>query len=117
MNDEKTIPIIALEPVPGSAVVPTQESEDAFSPQAKPMQALWGFGKKKEVDSGRLREGLEKIQGELGEIFASLRKQPADTGFALSEVSVALSVSGEGSIGVATAGVEASITLTFSRGE
>jgi hypothetical protein len=116
MNDERTIPIIALEPVPRSAVAPTEESEEAFVPHGASLQALWGLGRKKEVDARRLREGLEKIQGELGEIFASLRKQPADTGFSLSEVSVALSISGEGSIGVATAGVEASITLTFSRG-
>jgi len=116
VNDTRTIPIIipgpALQPEPAAPV----ESEDAFTPHARSSRALGALGKVKEVDYERLRENLEKIQGELGETLASLDREPASNGFSLSEVSVALAVSGEGSIGVASVGVEASITLTFSRG-
>jgi hypothetical protein len=111
MNGQRTIPIITLEP----DGAPPAVEEDAFSPHGKRLQALVRLGRKKEVDYGQMQKDLEKVQGQLGEIFESLEEQPAGGRFALNEVSVALAVSGGGNIGVAAVGVEASITLTFVR--
>lgn len=114
MSEKRKISIITLEPVERPQYAPP-EGEDAFSPQAKYRPKIWPFGRKQEVDYDRMKNDLEKVQGELGDIFASLDENPGGSGFLLKEVSVALALSGEGSIGVASVGVEASITLTFSR--
>jgi hypothetical protein len=113
VSNKRKVPIITLEPVEQPQFAPP-EGEDAFSPQAKYLPKIWPFSRKQEVDYDRLKEDLEKVQGEMGDILASLDERPGDSSFSLREVSVALAVSGEGSIGVASVGVEASITLTFS---
>ncbi len=70
--------------------------------------------KPKDVDLGRLQNALEKAEDEVAALLGALKHQSAG-GFHLKSVDVDLSVSAEGSIGVVTAGAEASITLSFER--
>ena len=56
---------------------------------------------------------LEKVMGQVQAAARSLRAEVE--GYEADEISIGLAVSGEGDIGVATAGVEASIEVTFKR--
>ena len=75
------------------------------------------FGSK--VGSSRKPEEIKKewatLSQTMNEIVAdSMKKAPA--GIRLEEITFALAVSGEGNIGFASAGAEASIELVFKRG-
>lgn len=87
--------------------------DDAFTPQSS-VRELFGF-KPKPVDTDRLQDEMVRIESQLAEILKAAPAS-ADSGFNLDEVQVSLAISGEGSIGIVTAGVEASITLGFTRG-
>jgi hypothetical protein len=67
-----------------------------------------------DVDVGKLQGELEKVQGQIADLLKAV-KDPAGSGFRLKTIEVALGVTGQGSIGIATAGVEASLTLSFER--
>jgi hypothetical protein len=69
---------------------------------------------RKEIALNKIHSELDRVQAELDDVLASIDTQPKH-GFRLTEVEVSLGISGEGSIGVVSAGVEAGITLTFSK--
>lgn len=68
---------------------------------------------RKEVSLDKIQRELERVQDELDGILAKI-SSGQHHGFHLSEVEISLAISGEGSIGVVTAGVEAGITLHFT---
>ena len=61
-----------------------------------------------EVDSAKLRADIDKCLGQMKQVFADL-KRPAIDGWKVEHINVGLTISAKGSVGVATAGVEASI--------
>ncbi|QHE87604.1 Pepco domain-containing protein [Hydrogenophaga sp. BPS33] len=66
-----------------------------------------------EVDAEKLRKNLEEAITKLDGALAKL-PQAVSKNWKIENISVGLSVSAEGSVGIATAGVEASIEVTFS---
>ncbi len=66
----------------------------------------------KEVE--QLDEKLNKIIAQLRKVLGEIEKSSVGS-MQLKSVEVGLAVSAEGSIGIATAGVETSITLSFER--
>jgi hypothetical protein len=68
----------------------------------------------KPLDLGDVQSQLDGIQGEVDDLLGKLATQ-AKHGFGLSQVQVAVGISAQGSIGVVTAGVQASLTLVYSR--
>jgi hypothetical protein len=70
--------------------------------------------RRKPLDLGEAQAQLDRVQGEVDDLIGQLATQTKH-GFGLSEVQVAVGVSAQGSIGVVTAGVQASLTLVYSR--
>lgn len=66
------------------------------------------------IDLDQARSSLEECMKDVHDMLKDL-KQDAISGWELDKLSVSLAVSAEGSIGIATAGVETSIELGFSR--
>ena len=69
-----------------------------------------------EISPERLRTDIDKCLAQMKQVFAEL-KQPAIDGWKVEHINVGLSISAEGSVGVATAGVEASIEIGFAPGK
>lgn len=69
---------------------------------------------KSEVDFGKFVERWHVVREQVGTMIADLTKQNFGK-MALDEVEVSIGVSGEGSIGIATAKGEASIVLKFKK--
>jgi hypothetical protein len=89
------------------------EKTDRGGGETHSLRDLVGFGAKVvEVDPERLRVDIDKCLAQMKQVFADL-KHPAIDGWKVEHINVGLSVSAEGSVGVATAGVEASIEIGF----
>jgi hypothetical protein len=111
MNDARTLTLI----VAGEGAPPPDATEDDVGEQPIPAPAarlLWH--RPKDVPLDTLKKSLERTQAEIDELLAGVR-QSTVAGYRLSSIEVSLAISAEGSIGVATAGVEASIALSFDR--
>jgi hypothetical protein len=67
---------------------------------------------RKDVDFGEFMNRWATLKDQIGTMIADLTKQTFGK-MTLDEVEVSIAVSGEGSIGIATAKGEASIVLTF----
>jgi hypothetical protein len=65
-----------------------------------------------EINPEDLRNNIDKCLQQMKHVFANL-KGPAIDGWSVDSISVGLTISAEGSVGVATAGVEASIEIGF----
>jgi dihydroxyacetone kinase len=85
---------------------------DDFAEHALPFFAK--AHKSKEVSLDKLQQALGKAQAEVAALLRGVTN-PNVPGFRLNTVEIELSVSAEGSIGIATAGAEASLTLSFER--
>jgi hypothetical protein len=112
MADEQ-LDLIVLEPDQSSgaserasAIEVRGKTWDAIVARVKPSQT--------HVDLTKVKGDLDRVQGQIDSLLAGLRAKDSDR-FRLAQVEVSLAVSAEGSIGVATAGVQAGIALTFSR--
>ena len=66
-----------------------------------------------EINPEDLRNNIDKCLQQMKQVFANL-KGPTIDGWSVDHVNIGLTVSAEGSVGVATAGVEASIEIGFS---
>ncbi|NUR75232.1 MAG: hypothetical protein HOQ28_02970 [Thermoleophilia bacterium] len=105
--DKLTLIVPYLE---GAAVEGEPTDEDAEK-QALP-DFVTRFGHRaKEVDLHRLEQNLAKVQGEIAELLRSIDVNAA--GYRLKTIEVSLAISAEGGIGVVTAGMEASLSLSF----
>ena len=114
MSDPDKLTLI----VAGDAVAPqppTADKPEDFEEQALPAWVPRIHERRpKDVDLSKLKEGLQRVQKQIDGLLAQVN-QPSAAGFKLQSVEVALAITAEGSIGVATAGVEASVALTFER--
>lgn len=72
------------------------------------------FVGRKDVPIQTIHSELDRVRPELDDILSKVDFS-SKHGFRLNEVAISLGISAGGSIGVVTAGVEASITLTFSK--
>lgn len=107
-NDEITL--IVVEPEAGTDAGDGDGlPAESFEPQSI---KEWFRGKPKQVNLSALRDRMAEVQGEVDQLLASMK--PSTGGYHLAEVQVSLAISGNGSIGVATVGAEASIALTFA---
>ncbi len=112
----KKITLIVLEPgAENGADADADLPPEDFAPEGlKDLRAKL-LGKERNVDLGTLKERMGDVQGQVEELLSGIKESAG--GYRLSEVQVALAISGSGSIGVATVGAEASIALTFARQE
>lgn len=92
---------------------PIQERGDRSGGQTHRgvVEFLWGT-KAKPVSQEALKRSLEQCMAQIGDMLAEAKSQLKD-GWEVGGVSVSLGVSGEGSIGIVTAGVQASIEVSF----
>lgn len=104
--------------VPDEATPPPDEHQappEDFQEEAlpAPLRRLFSH-KSKDVDLGAVKDGLDQVQTQVESLLQDV-DQSTVAGFHLGSVQVSLGISAGGSIGVVTAGVEASMTLTFER--
>jgi len=66
-----------------------------------------------EISPDRLRADIGKCLAQMKQVFADLQR-PSIDGWNVQHINIGLSISAEGSVGVATAGVEASIEIGFA---
>lgn len=66
-----------------------------------------------DIDAGVIRDNIDKCLAQLNDVFANL-KQPSIAGWSVGSIMVGLTVTAQGSIGIATAGIEASLEITFN---
>jgi hypothetical protein len=66
-----------------------------------------------DVSAEEFKSQLEKVIGLVQTVAARLKAQVAD--YTADEITIGLAVSAEGSVGIATAGVEASIHVNLKR--
>jgi hypothetical protein len=71
------------------------------------------LGLSKTIDIDTLKKNLDDTLSGVSQLFSDLQ-QKAVAGWELEGVTVSLSISAEGSIGIATAGVEAGIEVSFT---
>jgi hypothetical protein len=114
MSDPSKLTLI----VPDDEAAPPGEDQpkpEDFEEQAVPAVVRRLFShKSKDVDLGPLKTGLDQVQGQIDALLEDINHSTV-AGFRLNSVEVSLGISAGGSIGVVTAGVAASMSLTFER--
>lgn len=111
MADEtQKIMLIVATPAAGE-----QEKTDRGGGEAHSLKSFFTgvMAKAVPIDPGKLRADIGDCLAQLKQVFADL-KRPSIDGWSVENVTVGLSISAEGSVGVATAGVEASIEIAFA---
>lgn len=66
-----------------------------------------------EIDAEKLKKNIQETLGSIDHVLREVAHDFSDN-WDLDSISVGLSVSAEGSVGIATAGVETSIEVSFS---
>jgi hypothetical protein len=120
MSDQTKLTLIVPESTSEVSVAGTvPAAQEDFEEQALPVpefvQRIFSH-KAKEVDLAPVKSGLMKIQTEVADLLSEINTSTV-AGFRLSSVEVSPGISGGGTIGVVTAGVEASMSLTFERAD
>jgi hypothetical protein len=64
------------------------------------------------VDAALIRKNIDQCLTELKQVFSNLA-QPSIEGWSVGTVTVGLTVTAQGSVGIATAGIEAALEITF----
>ena len=114
MSTPRKLTLIVADDGPSPAdeyQAPLEDFEEQAIPA--PIRRLFSH-KPKDVDLGPLKTGLEQAQGQIDALLQDMTDSTV-AGFRLGSVEVSLAISAGGSIGVVTAGVEASMSLTFER--
>lgn len=98
-----------------TAVAAEDEETDRGGGETHSLRGFFGgaVAKAVEIDPEKLRADIGKCLGQMKQVFADLQR-PAIVGWKVEHINVGLSISAEGSVGVATAGVEASIEIGFA---
>jgi hypothetical protein len=93
-------------------IAPTPTSDAAkAAPHAAP--ALAGIATHAvSVDAGLIRQNVDKCLDQLKQVFANLA-EPSIEGWSVGTITVGLTVTAQGSVGIATAGIEAALEITF----
>lgn len=108
VEEEELVPAPVADPGP---LQPGEVREHLGVPQWVRRRII----KRQEVDLEQIRNQLDGVQGQVDSVLAQLGTEKR-AGFALSEVQVSVGISAQGSIAVVTAGVQASLTLVYTRG-
>jgi len=99
------------------ATAQPMQDEEADRGGGEPHSLRGFFGgavtKATEIDPAKLRDEVNKCLEKMKEVFADLQR-PSIQGWKVEHINIGLSISAEGSVGVATAGVEASIEVGFA---
>jgi len=101
-------------------LVPEQEASQITAEESGELREQAGFrvfrwlAKEQEIDLAKAKGELQRVEGEIDELLGTLAAERKG-GYHLSQVQVAVGVSAQGSIAVVTAGVQASLTLVYSR--
>ena len=94
-------------------MTPTSESTDRGGGKTHSLPGLLKtVSRTVEISPEDLRNNIDKCLQQMKQVFANL-KGPTIDGWSVESISVGLSISAEGSVGVATAGMEASIEIGF----
>lgn len=93
----------------------TEDEDDRGGGETHSLKSFFGgkLTKVTEIDPEKLRADISKCLAQMKQIFADLQR-PAIQGWKVEHINVGLTISAEGSVGVATAGVEASIEIEFA---
>jgi hypothetical protein len=104
--------------VPDETVEPARRTDSELGPGGVEDQALVPafirkrFIKDVQLPVDKIKKEMERVEQEVDALLASL-KTATQTGYQLKEVQVLVGISGQGSIGVVSAGVQASLTLVY----
>jgi hypothetical protein len=118
MNDEqqqRTLKIL----VPGQETSQVAIEERPLQPGEAREHAGFSFirrwlAKDENIDLFKAKGELQRVEGEIDELLGTLEAE-RKSGYHLAEVQVSVGISAQGSIGVVTAGLQASLTLVYSR--
>jgi hypothetical protein len=98
----------------GEGQPPNESSDRAESrTPSLPSHAPEVVGQAVAVDAGLIRDNIDKCLAQLNQVFANLKRTSID-GWSVGSITVGLTVTAQGSVGIATAGVEASLQITFN---
>jgi hypothetical protein len=64
------------------------------------------------IDADLIRTNIDKCLAQLKQVFANL-KEPSIDGWSVGTITVGLTITAQGSVGIATAGVEATFEIAF----
>jgi hypothetical protein len=109
-----SLSLLVPEPPAAQAITPPDQEDQVREETSSPLKLLKRRFTRQPADLTKLRNDLDRVQGEVD----ALLKDQTDSkvgNLRLNEVQVSLGISAEGSIGVVTAGVTASITLVYAR--
>ena len=98
-----------------TTVAAEDEETDRGGGETHSLRGFFGgtVAKAVEVDPDKFRADIDKCLAQMKQVLADL-KRPSIDGWKVEHINVGLSISAEGSVGVATAGVEASIEIGFA---
>jgi hypothetical protein len=108
------LPLIVMASAPAAASAP-ELITDRLGGEVHTMGFIGSRLAKASVSAEAFADNLDAVLDNIESVLARAARK-AVSGWKVETLSVSLAVSAEGSIGVATAGVEGSIALTFKRG-
>jgi hypothetical protein len=101
--------------VPRIEVADAEAVTDAVAPEGADGLGSRLFHRTETIpDLAGVRAGLERVEGQLDELFRGVWDRPAG-GLHLRQIQVGLAVTTEGSIGIASAGAQVSLMLVYQR--
>jgi hypothetical protein len=101
--------------VPWTELDDAEAGADAATPEGAPVLGSRLFHRTETIpDLAAVRAGLERVEGELDELFRGILDRPAG-GMHVRQIQVGLAITTEGSIGIASAGAQVSLTLVYER--
>lgn len=102
-------------------IVPSTSTENSYpsdrgggETHSLPESIMQLFGFKKEIEFDKAKVNLEQCVQQVSNLLKDIKPEACEE-WDLDSVSVSLAISSEGSIGIATAGIETSIEISFSR--
>lgn len=102
-QSEDTVTLITLDRTKATAAIPGSIGD-----------VLAGdVPKKVEIAADEVRDNIGQCLAQMQKVFANL-EQPLVEGWQMQSISLGLIITAEGSVGIATAGVEATIQISFS---
>ena len=78
-----------------------------------PENASVVIGQAVSIDAGLIRANIDQCLAQVKQVFVNLQ-QPSVNGWQVENITVGLTITAQGSVGIATAGVEASLQITFT---
>ncbi len=112
MDDPREINLIV--PESATAIPVFTRSTEAADHIVDAAMFRWPGHNTKTITVDALKKGLDDVQGQIDGLLGKVG-EPKAPNFRLKSVDVSLAITAEGGIGIASAGVQASMTLSFER--